>query len=112
MKLLSRWAGNTREPGVDAVRSCATLCSTSRSASGAHATVVGQKPVTPNFGRRAAIVGNDIAAVECVEPLEPMHVHVDKTRQHDVPAEIDDSAPPHLSHRVAPDAPRRTRRTR
>src|SRR5688572_26077510 len=90
MKLLSRWAGNTRAPTfaadaatvgqpvfaadaatvgkpvlaadaatVDkpacATRSDATLCSTSRSASGAHATVVGQKPVTPNFGRRSAI---------------------------------------------------------
>ena len=33
--------------------------------------------------------GNHIAAIERVEALEPMHVHVDETGQHDVTAQID-----------------------
>ena len=55
------------------------------SASGAHATVVGQKAVTPYRGSRAAIAATGLLAVaiERVKPLDAVHVDVDEAR-HDV----------------------------
>ena len=61
--------------------------------------------VTPNFGKPLRNRGNRIAAIERVEALEPMNVHVDETRHHDVPAQIDTSAPvaaASTARRVAP----------
>ena len=104
MKLLSRWAGSTRAPAsrLTPLEAAATLlASTSRSASGAHATVVGQNAGDAELRQSLRNRGNRVAAVERVDALEPMNVDVDETGKHDMPAQID----PHLVAPVAPIAP-------
>ena len=103
MKLLSRCAGSTRAPAVELARRAATARNTCRSASGAHATVVGQNAVTPRFARRSAIAQIAVAAVERIDAVEAMNVDVDEAREHDVAAQIDRIRAPAAP--IAPGAP-------
>ena len=79
MKLLSRCAGSTRAPESITPRRLRDASAALRAASaGPHATVVGQKAVTPNFGRQLRDSVGGLGSVERVDPLESVDVHVDE----------------------------------
>ena len=82
MKLLSRCAGNTRAaPAAGVWRARRTSPSMRPSASGAHATVVGQNAVTPYRGSLAAIAATGLppsSRSSVSNAFDAVHVDVDE----------------------------------